>query len=109
MRRITSADLEELAELREKAARVCEETKRLIEESRWSRKRADEFRQRVMPLTFPSVLTYRMLPRSDPRCRLILTHLKRAPGSLDRTPDTPSGDKGAREGGVPEVGGHPLA
>ena len=59
MRRITSIDLDELAELREKAVRACEEAKNLIEERRWLRKRADEFRRRVMPLNeaFPPALT----------------------------------------------------
>jgi len=46
---ITCDYLSELAELREKAAWVCEETKSLIEESGRLRKRADELR--AMPQT----------------------------------------------------------
>jgi len=41
--------------------------------------------------------------RSDPLCRLVLSHLKHAPGSLDQTSGTLSGDKSARERGIGEV------
>ena len=44
-----------------------------------------------------------MARRSDPLCRLVLSHLKHAPGSLDQTSGTPSGDKSARERGIGEV------
>jgi len=47
---ITRHDLDELAELREEAARACDEAKDLIEESRQLRRWADEFRQKATPL-----------------------------------------------------------
>jgi hypothetical protein len=59
MRWITLVDLDELAELREKAARVCEETKSLIEEHRGLRKWAGRFSTGATPVieTFPPLLT----------------------------------------------------
>jgi len=65
MRRIAGVDLEELAELREKAARVCDETKSLIEESGRLREWLDEFRRRAMPLieaTLPAITVSNSLP-----------------------------------------------
>jgi hypothetical protein len=58
MRRITRVDLDELADLREKAARVCEEAKSLIEEHRGLRKWAGRFSAGATPLieTFPPLL-----------------------------------------------------
>jgi len=50
MTRITRDDLDELAELREEAARACDEAKDLIEESRRLRRWADEFRQKATSL-----------------------------------------------------------
>jgi len=43
-------DFDELAELREEAARLCEETVTLVEEHKRLRKWADEFRHQAMPL-----------------------------------------------------------
>jgi hypothetical protein len=50
MRGITRTDLNELAELRERAARLCEETKILIEEGRRLREWVNGFQDEAMPL-----------------------------------------------------------
>src|SRR5262245_58562907 len=47
---------------------------------------------------------YAVRPRSDPRRRLILAYMEQASGSLDLTPDAPSGNKGTGKGHVSEIG-----